>query len=84
MSSNRISHHFNRFATESFVPVATSQPLSPVDASSAGASSRGMVAVPVMVQQGTWQAQLYQLAYQQAVAALSPPRHHRRFFSVWN
>jgi hypothetical protein len=84
MSSNRISHHFNRIATEAFVPVAVGQPLPLVAASSAGAPSTSMVMVPVMAQQATWQAQLYQLAYQQAVAALTPPRHHRRFFSVWN
>jgi hypothetical protein len=43
-----------------------------------------MVYVPVVAQAANWQTYLYQMAYQQAVAELAPPRHHRRFFSVWN
>lgn len=44
----------------------------------------GMMLVPMMIGQAHFQAQLYRLAYEQALADLAPPRHHRRFFSVWN
>jgi hypothetical protein len=47
-------------------------------------SSTAMVAVSLAPQAITWQQTLYQLAYQKAVAQLAPPRHHSRFFSVWN
>ena len=43
-----------------------------------------MVMVPCPVQQASWQAQLYQLAYQRAVAQMAPPRGAERYFSVWN
>ena len=35
-------------------------------------------------QQVIWQQQLLRIAYERARAALQPPRHHARFFSVWN
>ncbi|HEY2893534.1 MAG TPA: hypothetical protein VGJ16_04955 [Pirellulales bacterium] len=47
-------------------------------------SSTAMVAVSLAPQAVTWQQTLYQMAYQKAVAQLAPPRHHSRFFSVWN
>lgn len=44
----------------------------------------GMVAVSISPQAVTWQQTLYQMAYQKAVEQLAPPRHHSRFFAVWN
>jgi hypothetical protein len=43
-----------------------------------------MVAVPNAVAPTSWQAQLYQLAYQRAVEDVSRARRLNRFFSVWN
>ncbi|HEX3726082.1 MAG TPA: hypothetical protein VHV08_07550 [Pirellulales bacterium] len=43
-----------------------------------------LVMMPCMMPQAPWQAQLYRLAYEQAVAQTAPPRHFSRFFSVWN
>jgi hypothetical protein len=43
-----------------------------------------MVMVPCPVQQASWQAQLYQLAYQRAVAQVAPPRSVDHYSSVWN
>jgi len=76
MYHNRISHHFDRLS--SFVPAA------PVAVGVAASASAGMIIVPVTVHPGSWQAQLYRMAYEQARAELAPPRHHTRFFTVWN
>jgi hypothetical protein len=43
-----------------------------------------VVVVPWTMQQAAWQAQVYRLAYERALADLEPPKHFRRFFSVWN
>ena len=42
-----------------------------------------MVLVPGVVA-APWQAQIYRLAYEKALADTAPPRHFARFFSVWN
>ena len=78
MPHNRISH-WNRIAA--YQPVAEFSTAS--TAASAGAST-SMVYVPLMAPQAVWQAQLYKLAYEKAAADLAPPRHYRRFFSIWN
>jgi hypothetical protein len=46
----------------------------------------GFVIAPIffLSQQPSWQAQLYQAAYERARQAAEVPRHYRRFFSVWN
>jgi hypothetical protein len=46
----------------------------------------GFVIAPIFFvsQQPSWQAQLYQAAYERAREAAEVPRHYRRFFSVWN
>ena len=38
----------------------------------------------LLAQTADWQQQLYRSAYERACAAVAIPRHHRRFFSVWN
>ena len=47
----------------------------------------GMPGVVILVvspdQHAAWQ-QIYRLAEERARKALEPPRHHQRFFSVWN
>ena len=49
----------------------------------------GFVAMPTQQALGglssltPWQQEIYRLAYERALAA-ARPRHHRRFFSVWN
>lgn len=45
---------------------------------------RSMAMVPLLAPQASWQNQLYRMAYEKAVADLTPPRHFDRFFSVWN
>jgi len=77
MFSNRVSQYLDRFS-ESLYP---SDFLSQQPTIAAAAS---MICVPVMAPAANWQAYLYQMAYARAVAELAPPRHHRRFFSVWN
>ncbi|HTU25634.1 MAG TPA: hypothetical protein VMF30_09570 [Pirellulales bacterium] len=46
----------------------------------------GFVVTPAffMAQASAWQWQLYQAAYEQARRIAAIPRHHRRFFTVWN
>ena len=42
------------------------------------------VCPPQLMAAGAWQQQIYRLAYEQALAAVQLPRHHRWLFSVWN
>jgi hypothetical protein len=81
MFYNRIARYARRlsaassvFATEAQQPSTTKHPAGHV----------GIVMVPVMAQQVLWQAQLYRLAYERALADVAAPRHFHRFFSVWN
>ncbi|HTM54295.1 MAG TPA: hypothetical protein VL175_09705 [Pirellulales bacterium] len=75
MSHNRITSY--QVAAQ-LVATGVSSAASPLG------SSTAMVAVTLAPQAITWQQTLYQMAYQKAVAQLAPPRHHSRFFSVWN
>ena len=43
-----------------------------------------LVLMPGSAEQAAMHGQLYQLAVEMARRALAPPRHHQRFFSVWN
>jgi hypothetical protein len=54
-------------------------------AQSFGANHAGgaMVLIPGMIQ-APWQAQVYRLAYEKALADTAPPKHFTRYFSVWN
>ena len=75
MSHNRITSYQ---VAEPFVATGVSSTANPLG------SSTAMVAVTLAPQAITWQQTLYQMAYQKAVAQLAPPRHHSRFFTVWN
>jgi hypothetical protein len=44
----------------------------------------GFIIMPAFFVASMAQWQLYQAAYQQARQAAAVPRHHRRFFTVWN
>ena len=79
MHSNRIRHHLNRLAMNP----ATADVV-PAGISISVGSASGHVFVPMAVHPATWQAQLYRMAYEQALVDLAPPGHHRRFFSSWN
>lgn len=80
MYHNRIARSFRRISALPFVMEHVPRP----SALPTPTRSTAMVIVPLMVRQGTWQAELYRLAYERALADLTPPWHHRRFFSVWN
>jgi hypothetical protein len=75
MSDNRISRYLPRFEIGASVTVE-------VPSATSGVTS--VVLVPCAAGVVTWQAQVFQLAYQQAVAQLAPPRHLTRYFSIWN
>jgi len=78
MSRNRIANYARTDA--SFTRFTVSQPAPRM----AAASGPQFVAFgPALAQQAQWQAQVFQLAYQQAVADLAPPVHFRRF-AAWN
>jgi hypothetical protein len=78
-------HAFQTAASFSTQPMAISHLAQFQGAQFQGARPQGgMMVVPMMIGQAHFQAQLYRLAYEQALADLAPPRHHRRFFSVWN
>jgi hypothetical protein len=49
----------------------------------AGVPAVVVILVPDPAQQAAWQ-QIYRLASERARQSLQPPRHHERFFSVWN
>ena len=76
MFHNRIAR-FRSSETSFLVPAQPAQV-----ATRAGAGT--MIVVPMALQQAAWQAQLYQLAYERAVADFGFARHFARFFSVWN
>jgi hypothetical protein len=44
----------------------------------------GFIVMPAFFIAAAAQWQLYQAAYEQARRAADVPRHHRRFFTVWN
>jgi uncharacterized membrane protein SpoIIM required for sporulation len=44
----------------------------------------GFIILPAFFIAAAAQWQLYQAAYEQARRAAAVPRHHRRFFTVWN
>ncbi len=44
----------------------------------------GFIIMPAFFIASTAQWNLYQAAYEQARRAAAVPRHHRRFFTVWN
>jgi hypothetical protein len=44
----------------------------------------GFIIMPAFFIATTAQWGLYQAAYEQARRAAAVPRHHRRFFTVWN
>lgn len=78
MSRNRIAHFANHFAHSQSSAWEGDQPLGPV------LSQQAVVLVPCAVHVVAWQAQLYRLAYEQALVQLAPPSYMTRFFSVWN
>jgi hypothetical protein len=80
MFHNRITRYMRGPSLVGFFQTKMSQ------ATVAPSSGRptSVVMVPCATNQVAWQAQLYRLAYERAVAQLAPPRHLRRFFSVWN
>lgn len=81
MSYNRITSYLAGGRLAEFAVATVSQ----ATQTAAAASQRPtMVALPVALQVGPWQAQLYRMAYERALADLAPPRHMTRFFSVWN
>jgi hypothetical protein len=77
MFNNRIAEYLDRYPEPINSGLAVSQ-----HATSNG--DLGMIYLPALAPLANWQAYLYQIAYQRAVADLAPPRHHGRFFSVWN
>jgi hypothetical protein len=79
MFNNRIAEYLDRYPEPVNSGLAVSQ-----YATSTSNGASGMIYLPVVAPLANWQAYLYQMAYQRAVADLAPPRHHRRFFSVWN
>ena len=79
MFHNRIAHLRSRFEIDALLPTAAGPAVA-----AQGSSAATMVLVPCAAPVIAWQAQLYRLAYEQAVAQLAPPRHMTHFFSQWN
>jgi hypothetical protein len=82
MQSNRISRYLDADLSASFPQWQAAHATSAVTVGG-GSQSGSMVLIPGVVQT-SWQAQVYRLAYEKALADTAPPRHLSRFFSVWN
>lgn len=83
MFSNRIS----RFLAADFADAAAFAQMPAIQSQAAatfGVTNQSTMVMVPSVTLASWQAQVYRLAYQKALADTAPPRHFTRFFSVWN
>lgn len=76
MAANRI----NRIAKHMFAPIPPRQPQTVMSMIPPGFA----ICPPQIATAQSWQQEIYRQAYEQAVAAVQVPRHHRLLFSVWN
>ncbi len=82
MFRNRIASYSHRL--DAFPLPGSVSPQPKLAAAGSALAPRSMILVPAMAGPASWQAQLYRIAYERAIADLAPPAHFRRYFSVWN